>query len=147
MSVKIGDMFVRQGGRKRIKILGEEDGVFTCQLDDEQQFIATKDTVSSWVKVKTIDLIPSTRKRNTISLKNVCIDVLKTTMQPMTATEIYKYICEHNLFQFSEKAKTPANTIHARIREYMKNDRHGLIKYHSCGKGKFFFDLDATIPF
>ena len=141
MAIKIGDVFVQKNGSKPITIIGKEDDIFTCKLDNNDLFTATKDTVNSWVKVKIADIVPTKRKRNDVSLKNVCINVLKTTMRPMTATEIYKYICEHNLFHFSENAKTPANTIHARIREYMKNDRDSAIKYQNGAKGKFVYDL------
>ena len=144
MAIKVGNVFVQKNGSKPITIIGQEDGIFTCKLDNGDLFTATQDTVDSWVKIDISDIVIPKRKRNKVSLKNVCIDVLKTTLEPMTATEIYKYICEHNLFKFSENAKTPANTIHARIREYMKKDNNNSISH---SKGKFIYHLDATIPF
>lgn len=138
MAIKVGNVFVQKNGSKHITIIGQEDEIFTCKLDNGDLFTATKDTVDSWVKIDIADIVTPKRKRNVVSLKNVCINVLQTTMRPMTATEIYKYICEHNLFQFSENAKTPANTIHARIREYMKKDNNNSISHN---KGKFVYDL------
>lgn len=156
MKIQKGDVFVRKlndGKEMEIQIkecLNKTN--FEClvvknnnvPLDPPENIVATKDTILSWNKV---DKIITTytkkekiRKRlNSVSLKDVCINILRHENKPMTATEIYKVIQEKELFKFSEKAKTPVNTIHSRIREYMNKNSDSKIKY-STEKGKFIYN-------
>ena len=153
MKIEVNDKFIMTNNLNRTKNIviknKIDDDVFECQIegdsfDNGRIFTATKNTISTWTKIE--DVIKNAnntykRKRNLVPLIKVCIQVLKDNISTeLTATEIYKIIKENNLFVFSDKAKTPANTVHARIREYMKKQGdNSEIVYSLNKKGKFAY--------
>lgn len=139
-NINVGDKFVMLANGENVivnKII--DDGVFECKLENGDIFVATNMFFNECNKIITENIVKKVHKKrlNSIPLRDVCINVLKTTNQGMTATEIYKYIKDNNMFIFSEKAKTPANTIHARLREYIKKNNGSNITWED--KGKFLF--------
>lgn len=139
-NINVGDKFVMLSNGENIivnKII--DNGVFECQLSNGNTFVATNTFFNECNKVVTENSVKKVHKKrlNSIPLRDVCIHVLKINNRGMTATEIYKYIKDNNMFVFSEKAKTPANTIHARLREYIKKNNDANITWED--KGKFIF--------
>ncbi len=157
MEIEVNDKFVKclnniPQSNCVIQITSKiDDDVYGCKfVNSNQSFVATTDTIKTWVKQEdvvknTTNVVKPKRKRNAIPLIQICLQVLKrddVLSDGLTATEIYNIIKQENLFQFSENAKTPANTIHARIREYMKkNGAFSEIRYNTVGNvRKFKFD-------
>lgn len=139
-NINVGDKFVMLSNGENIivnKII--DNGVFECKLSNGNTFVATNTFFNECNKVAAENSVKKVHKKrlNSIPLRDVCIHVLKINNRGMTATEIYKYIKDNNMFVFSEKAKTPANTIHARLREYIKKNNDANITWED--KGKFIF--------
>lgn len=143
IKVEINDRFIT-GGKTLIVNDKIDNGVFRCNFENESNSFTVME--KSFANLERVSLPNNTvrRKRNLVSLINVCLNVLKSNQNSsLTATEIYKIVKEQNLFNFSEKAKTPANTIHARIREYMKKyGDNSVVQYDENGHGKFRYKIN-----
>ena len=86
----------------------------------------------------------SNKRLNQKTAAEVAIETILSKQKPLTAKELVDFMKTEGTYKFSEKAKTPVNSISTRLNEYINETKNPKIKKLEGERGKFVpFDFET----